>query len=101
MTANGSFHVPTGNIIADLNAVFGSDWYTRIDPNTGGRAVLWAIVGGRLVAGGTPPDPANTLYATKPSPTPWPRRSNSNQSGITSLTDAMGTTYDGNAIDDK
>jgi hypothetical protein len=96
VTANGSFQVPIGNIITDLNAVFGPDWYTRIDPNTGNRAVLWSIVGGRVIAGGTPPDPEYTLYATKPTPPPWPRRSHSDQGGITSLTDAMGTTYDGN-----
>ena len=84
-----------GPCITDLNAVFGPDWYTRIDPNTGNRAVLW----GMLVAdwrGWHATCPANTLYATNPSQTPWPRRSNSNQAGITSLTDAMGTTYDGN-----
>ncbi|HWX16430.1 MAG TPA: PEP-CTERM sorting domain-containing protein [Chthoniobacterales bacterium] len=78
----------------DLSSVFGNDWYTRIDPTTGVNAVEWAVVGGRLVAAGG--DVANTLYSSNPNPTAWPRRSNSSQSGTTSLTDAMGTTYDGN-----
>jgi hypothetical protein len=78
----------------DLSTVFGNDWYTRIDPNTGTNAVEWAVVGGRLVAAGG--DVANTLYSSNPNPTAWPRRSNSSQSGTTSLTDALGTTYDGN-----
>jgi hypothetical protein len=78
----------------DLSAVFGADWYTRIDPNTGNNAVLWGVVGGRLTASGG--DVANTLYSSDPTNIPWPRRSNSSQSGTTSLTDALGTTYDGN-----
>jgi hypothetical protein len=78
----------------DLSAVFGADWYTRIDPSTGTNAVRWAWVGGRLVTGGG--DVANTLYSSNPTNIPWPRRSNSSQSGTTSLTDALGTTYDGN-----
>jgi hypothetical protein len=78
----------------DLSTVFGNDWYSRIDPNTGANAVQWAVVGGRLVASGG--DVANTLYSSNPNPTAWPRRSNSSQSGTTSLTDALGTTYDGN-----
>jgi hypothetical protein len=94
-TPGSSFLVNTGNLSSDLVAVFGSDWYTRIDPGTGRNAVLWSSVGGRLVAGGG--DTANVLYATNPNPTPWPRLSNSAQAGTTSLTDALGTTYDGNS----
>src|ERR1700676_5605577 len=45
VNANHTFVVNTGNMILDLNAVFGPAWYTRIDPNTGNRAVLWAVVG--------------------------------------------------------
>jgi hypothetical protein len=89
-----SFLVNTGNLSSDLAVVFGSAWYTRIDSGTGTNAVLWSIVGGRLVAGGG--DTANVLYATNPNPTPWPRLSNATQAGTTSLTDALGTTYDGN-----
>ena len=89
-----SFLVNTGNLSSDLAVVFGSDWYTRIDSDTGRNAVLWSIVGGRLVTGGG--DTANVLYATNPDPTPWPRRSNASQAGTTSLTDGLGTTYDGN-----
>ena len=80
--------------LTDLSTVFGSDWFTRIDPNTGTNAVLWGITGGRLVAGGG--DVANTLYTSNPNGTPWPRLSNSAQGGTTSLTDSLGTTYDGN-----
>jgi hypothetical protein len=94
-------NAPPGGVITisspsstDLSSVFGNDWYTRIDPNTGANAVEWGVVGGRLVAAGG--DVANTLYSSNPNPTAWPRRSNSSQSGTTSLTDAMGTTYDGN-----
>jgi hypothetical protein len=90
-----SFPVSTGNLGSDLAVVFGSDWYTRIDAGTGRNAVLWSIVGGRLVTGGG--DTANVLYATNPNATPWPRLSNSAQAGTTSLTDALGTTYDGNS----
>src|SRR4029077_14043423 len=50
--------------------------------------------GGRLVTGGG--DVANTLYSSNPTNIPWPRRSNSSQSGTTSLPEARGTTYDGN-----
>ena len=78
----------------DLSSVFGADWYTRIDPTTGTNAVLWGVVGGRVLAAGG--DVANTLYSSNPSTIPWPRRSNSSQSGTTSLTDAMGTNFDGN-----
>src|SRR4029077_15309942 len=79
---------------SDLSTVFGADWYTRIDPNTGTNAVRWAFVGGRLVGAGG--DVANTLYSSNPTGVPWPRRSNASQSGTTSLTDAQGTTFDGN-----
>jgi len=60
----------------DLSTVFGADWYTRIDPNTGRNAVLWALVGGRIFAGGVD-TVDNTLYSSNPS-------------------DAQGTTFDGN-----
>jgi hypothetical protein len=80
--------------LTDLSTVFGADWFTRIDPNTGTNAVLWGITGGRLVAGGG--DVANTLYSSNPNATAWARLSNSAQSGTTSLTDSLGTTYDGN-----
>ena len=80
--------------LTDLSTVFGADWFTRIDPNTGTNAVLFGVVGGRLVTGGG--DTANTLYASNPNATAWPRLSNSAQSGTTSLTDALGTTFDGN-----
>ena len=79
----------------DLSTVFGADWYTRIDPNTGRNAVLWALVGGRIFAGGVD-TVDNTLYSSNPSDGTWPRRSNSSQAGTTSLTDAQGTTFDGN-----
>jgi len=78
----------------DLSTVFGADWYTRIDPNTGTNAVRWAIVGGRLFGAGG--DVNNTLYSSNPTDGTWPRRSNSSQAGTTSLTDAQGTTFDGN-----
>ena len=80
--------------LTDLTTVFGSDWFSRIDPNTGTNAVLFGIVGGRLVTGGG--DIANTLYASNPNGAAWPRRSNAAQSGTTSLTDSLGSTYDGN-----
>src|SRR5262245_44760998 len=35
-----TFQVNTGNLLADLVTIFGSDWYTRLDPNTGTNAVL-------------------------------------------------------------
>ncbi|MFZ3374511.1 MAG: dockerin type I domain-containing protein [Chthoniobacterales bacterium] len=79
----------------DLATVFGADWYTRIDPNTGRNAVLWALVGGRIFAGGVDMVD-NTLYSSNPTDGTWPRRSNSSQAGTTSLTDAQGTTFDGN-----
>jgi hypothetical protein len=78
----------------DLSTVFGTDWYSRIDPNTATNAVQWAFVGGRVLANGG--DVANTLYSSNPTNIPWPRRSNSSQSGTTSLTDAQGTNFDGN-----
>jgi hypothetical protein len=90
----GSTILITNPSSIDLANVFGSDWYTRIDPNTGRSAVLWAWVGGRLFGSGGDVD--NTLYSSNPTGVPWPRRSDSSQAGTTSLTDAQGTTYDGN-----
>ena len=75
-------------------AAFGSDWYTRIDQNTGPNAVLWAVTGGRIVNGGG--DPANILYSTNPSSTPWPRNPDALQSFTTSLIAAMGNNFAGN-----
>ena len=71
-----NFQVNTGNLSSDLAAVW-IDWYARIDPGTARNAVLWSIVGGRLITGGG--DTANVLYATNPDPTPWPRLSNAAQ----------------------
>ena len=64
-------HLPvaTGNTSADLADAFGADWCTRIDPGTGRKAVLWAVVGGRQIAASG--DPANALYSTNPSSIPW------------------------------
>lgn len=93
-TPGQSFQVPTGNLILDLNTAFGSDWYTRIDPNTGTNAVLWAVTGGRVIAAAGDPD--NTLYSTNPSSTPWPRRSGTAQGFTTSLIAGMGSTFAGN-----
>ena len=42
-----TFQVDVGTTSADLITAFGSDWYTRIDPNTGVSAVQWAVTGGR------------------------------------------------------
>ncbi len=89
-----NFQVNTGNLQADLVAAFGSDWYTRIDQNTGRSAVLWAVTGGRIVSGGG--DPANILYSTNPSSTPWPRNPDALQSFTTSLIAAMGNNFAGN-----
>src|ERR1700738_4709457 len=57
-----TLQISAGNLSADLAAAFGTDWYSRVDPNTGKSAVLWAVVGGRQVAASG--DPANTLYST-------------------------------------
>ena len=83
-----------GPMAADLVNTFGSDWYTRIDPVTHQPAVLWSIVGGRYLAGGG--DPTHTLYATNPSPTPWPRHSNSTQGVPMGDIRSMEINYDGN-----
>lgn len=93
-TPGQSFQVPTGNLILDLNTAFGPDWYTRIDPNTGTYAVLWAVTGGRQIAASGDPD--NTLYSTNPVSTPWPRRSGTAQGFTTSLIAAMGNAFAGN-----
>ena len=87
-----NFQVNTGSLQADLVAAFGSDWYTRI--NQGRNAVQWAVTGGRIVNGGG--DPANILYSTNPSSTPWPRNPDALQSFTTSLIAAMGNTFAGN-----
>ena len=68
-----TFPVAVGSTSADLATAFGADWYTRIDPNTGRNAVLWAVVGGRQI--GASGDPDNTLYSTNPVANPWPPRS--------------------------
>jgi hypothetical protein len=89
-----SFQVPVGNMVPDLVVAFGADWYTRIDPNTGRNAVLWAVVGGRQI--GASGDPDNTLYSTNPVANPWPRRSDTAQSFTTSLFAGMGNSFSGN-----
>ena len=86
-----TFQVDVGNTSADLVTAFGSDWYTRIDPNTGRNAVLWAVTGGRQI--GASGDPDNTLYSTNPVSNPWPRRSDTAQSFTTSLIAGMGTSF--------
>src|SRR5689334_20790827 len=86
--------VPTGPMAADLAAVFGSDWYTRVDPHTLQRAVLWSIVSGRtqFPGGG---DPGRTLYSTNPLGMAWPRHSSSTQGVTASLLASQGIAYDG------
>jgi hypothetical protein len=86
-----TFQVNTGNMLTDLVSVFGPDWYTRIDPGTGTNAVLWAVVGGRQVAGGG--DVANALYSSNPSSTPWPRHSDTVQGVVASLIAQMAFTF--------
>jgi hypothetical protein len=89
-----TFQIDLGNASADLTTAFGSDWFTRIDPKTGRNAVLWSVVGGRQVAASG--DPANTLYSTNPSSTPWARHSDTAHSFTTSLIMALGNTLSGN-----
>lgn len=89
-----TFEVAMGNTNADLAAIFGADWYTRIDPRTGRNAVLWSVVGGRQIAAAGDPD--NTLYSTNPLLKPWPRRSDTAQAFTTSLIAALGNTLSGN-----
>jgi hypothetical protein len=92
--SSGSTLQVSGNLSADLTTAFGSDWYSRVDPNTGKSAVLWAVVGGRQVAASG--DPANILYSTKPSRAAWPRQSDTAQSFTTSLIGALGNQFSGN-----
>ena len=89
-----SFQVDVGTASADLVTTFGSDWYTRIDTDTGNNAVLWAVTGGRQVVSGG--DPANVLYSTNPVVTPWASHSVTAQSFTSSLTSALGNTFAGN-----
>ncbi len=89
-----TLQVSTGGISADLAAAFGSDWYSRVDPNTGKSAVLWAIVGGRQVAASG--DAANTLYSSNPKGTAWPKLSTTAQSFTTSLIGALANQFSGN-----
>ena len=93
-TPGSTFPVQVGNTNPDLVATFGSDWCTRIDPNTGRSAVLWAVTGGRQIAASG--DPANVLYSTNSKSNPWPRRSDTAQSFTTSLIAALGNTFAGN-----
>ena len=93
-TPGSTFPVQVGNISADLTIAFGSDWCTRIDPNTGRNAVLWAVTGGRQISASG--DPANTLYSTNPNSNPWPRRSDTAQSFTTSLIATLGNAFSGN-----
>ena len=93
-SAGTTISAATGNLSADLATAFGADWYSRVDPNTGKNAVLWAIVGSRQVA--TAGDPANTLYSTNLSRTAWPRQSDTAQSFATSLFAALGNQFSGN-----
>jgi hypothetical protein len=91
----GGFVLNVGDIGADLTAVFGSDWYTRIDPDTETNAVLYAVVGAQSFDAGTG-DPDNTIYASNIDAIAWPRGSNSGQSVISGAIYAMGFAYSGN-----
>ena len=93
-SAGATISVATGNAGADLAIAFGPDWYTRIDPNTGRNAVLWAVIGGRQIAASG--DPANVLYSTNPTSNPWTRHSDTAQSFTTSLIAGLGTSFSGN-----
>ena len=64
-----TFQVAVGGTSADLVATFGSDWCTRIDPNTGRNAVLWAVIGGRQIAASG--DPGQRPCTRQ---IPWPTR---------------------------
>lgn len=93
-SSGSSQQASVGNIGADLTTVFGSDWYTRIDANTGTSAVKWAIVGAREVAASS--DPANTLYSTSANSSAWPRLSDTAQSYTSSLIASLGNAFSGN-----
>jgi hypothetical protein len=92
---NSTFTLSIGATGLDLAAVFGSDWYTRIDSDTETNAVLWAVVGAQEFDAGTG-DPDNTLYASNPVSNPWPRDANSSQSITSGLIGQMGFIFDGN-----
>lgn len=83
--------VNTGNILPDLATAFGADWYTRLDPNTGNKSVLLAVVGARQI--GASGDPMNTLYSSNPSLDLWPRRPDTAQSFTATLIAAVGNTF--------
>lgn len=82
-----------GNIAADLEVVFGSDW------NGNRPDMLWSVSGttGSFAAVGS--DPLKTLYATRErtSPgtqsAPWIRASDTAQGTTTNLMIGLGTTY--------
>src|SRR5262249_29863605 len=62
-TSGTSFTLSLGNVGADLAAVFGSNWLTRIDSGTGNTALLWSVFGAiQGVAVGS--DPRSTLYTS-------------------------------------
>jgi hypothetical protein len=67
-----------GNIAADLESIYGPDWYTRDD-------IFWAIVGCYV--------PTNILYSTNPDLEAWPRDSFSGQGPGESLIDTMRVWY--------
>jgi len=91
---NSTFTLSIGNIGLDLASVFGSDWYTRIDDNTGTTAVLWAVAGAQDFDAGTG-DPDSTLYSSNPIVTPWQTDSPSSQSITSGLVSSMGFQYGG------
>ncbi len=95
-TAGNSFPVNVGNILPDLNNVFGNDWYTRIDPNTATNAVVYAVVG--TSRNGAIGDPNQTLYTSNPDDTaPFDRQPVAAQAQPATYIFSMGGFYAGNS----
>lgn len=87
-----------GSVGTDLSNIFGTGYYTTIDPNTEKTAVLFSLEADSGTTGtGTGSDPKDTLYTTVPVGTaPFNRASQSLQSGgATAIQNAGNNGYTG------
>lgn len=93
-TLGNSFTLNIGTLSPDLESVFGANWFTRIDPNTGVSAVRISFFGS--VRTGSGPSTVTTLYTSNPNATPFFRDTSSGLGPARSEMVAAGGAYAGN-----
>ncbi len=93
-TGGVSTTLALGNTGADLVTVFGLDWYTRIDLNTGTNAVFFSVIGTSRI--GSASDPAQTVYSSNPDSAPFSRQPVAAQAQVATSIATLGNSYSAN-----